>query len=198
VRVQDLCKRYGATGAVADVSLDVLEGEIFGLLGPNASGKTTTVERVQGLRRPDAGWRVSGLVRHGPRERRSRRPLVGGAVGPAGVVQLRRCWWLADEPLGVGGVGGVEGLLAGRGGAWLAATRCSTTGLPAVISVRVGAVSPRFMDIERRPAPDATTATRLTRAERAEASSGSGQPWDGQSVSAAGSGPSPLVDAATL
>ncbi|RYP85860.1 ABC transporter ATP-binding protein [Nocardioides guangzhouensis] len=55
VEVSGLRKQYGATLAVADVSFRVDEGEIFGLLGPNGSGKTTTVECVQGLRRADDG-----------------------------------------------------------------------------------------------------------------------------------------------
>lgn len=55
VTVSGLRKCYGATVAVDDVSFDVAGGEIFGLLGPNGSGKTTTVECLQGLRRPDAG-----------------------------------------------------------------------------------------------------------------------------------------------
>jgi ABC-2 type transport system ATP-binding protein len=55
VSVQHLQKRYGPTVAAADVSFDVVEGEIFGLLGPNGSGKTTTVECLQGLRRADDG-----------------------------------------------------------------------------------------------------------------------------------------------
>lgn len=45
-----------------DVSFDVARGEIVGILGPNGSGKTTTVECLQGLRRPDRGdMRVLGL-----------------------------------------------------------------------------------------------------------------------------------------
>jgi ABC-2 type transport system ATP-binding protein len=55
VSVRGLRKRYGDTLAAADVSFEVDEGEIFGLLGPNGSGKTTTVECIQGLRRRDGG-----------------------------------------------------------------------------------------------------------------------------------------------
>ena len=62
VEVSGLRKEYGRTVAVADVSFEVEAGEIFGLLGPNGSGKTTTVECLQGLRRADAGrLRVFGL-----------------------------------------------------------------------------------------------------------------------------------------
>jgi len=55
IAVSHLGKRYGKTVAVDDVSLEVLEGEIFGLIGPNGAGKTTTMECVQGHRVPDSG-----------------------------------------------------------------------------------------------------------------------------------------------
>jgi ABC-2 type transport system ATP-binding protein len=55
VSVRHLAKRYGDFVAVHDVSFDVGRGEIFGILGPNGSGKTTTVERLQGLRHADGG-----------------------------------------------------------------------------------------------------------------------------------------------
>jgi ABC-2 type transport system ATP-binding protein len=55
VTVRALSKRYGRTIAVADVSLDVFEGEIFGLIGPNGAGKTTTMECIQGSRHADGG-----------------------------------------------------------------------------------------------------------------------------------------------
>jgi ABC-2 type transport system ATP-binding protein len=62
VEVRGLRKTYGATTAVDDVSFSVAPGEIVGLLGPNGSGKTTTVECLEGLRRPDGGdVRVLGL-----------------------------------------------------------------------------------------------------------------------------------------
>ncbi len=55
IDVRGLHKRYGATVAADDISLQVEEGEIFGILGPNGAGKTTTVECVEGLRVPDRG-----------------------------------------------------------------------------------------------------------------------------------------------
>ncbi|MCU0522769.1 MAG: ABC transporter ATP-binding protein [Anaerolineae bacterium] len=62
VQVEGLRKVYGATVAVDDVSFEVHEGEIFGMVGPNGAGKTTTIECLEGLRTPDAGTvRVLGL-----------------------------------------------------------------------------------------------------------------------------------------
>ncbi|MGB9177841.1 MAG: ABC transporter ATP-binding protein [Pyrinomonadaceae bacterium] len=53
--LQNISKRYGATEAVADLSLEVLRGEFFGLLGPSGCGKTTTLRMIAGLETPDAG-----------------------------------------------------------------------------------------------------------------------------------------------
>jgi iron(III) transport system ATP-binding protein len=53
--LKHLSKRYGATQAVAEVSLDVERGEFFGLLGPSGCGKTTTLRMIAGLEDPDAG-----------------------------------------------------------------------------------------------------------------------------------------------
>lgn len=55
ISVSHLAKAYGSTVAVDDVSLEVYQGEIFGLIGPNGAGKTTTMECVQGLRKADRG-----------------------------------------------------------------------------------------------------------------------------------------------
>ena len=55
ISVSNLGKSYGRTVAVDDVSLEVFEGEIFGLIGPNGAGKTTTMECVEGNRVPDRG-----------------------------------------------------------------------------------------------------------------------------------------------
>jgi spermidine/putrescine ABC transporter ATP-binding subunit len=55
VALRGLEKRYGATRALDDVSLDVAPGEFFTLLGPSGCGKTTTLRAVAGFVRPDAG-----------------------------------------------------------------------------------------------------------------------------------------------
>lgn len=48
-------KRFGATLAIDDVSLEVRAGEMFGLIGPDGAGKTTTIRLACGLLAPDAG-----------------------------------------------------------------------------------------------------------------------------------------------
>ena len=55
IQVSGIRKSYGKLLAVNDLSLDVNQGEIFGLIGPNGAGKTTTMECVEGLRTPDCG-----------------------------------------------------------------------------------------------------------------------------------------------
>jgi ABC-2 type transport system ATP-binding protein len=55
IAVEGLTKRFGAKTAVDDVDLTVQRGEIVGFLGPNGSGKTTTIRMLCGLLRPDAG-----------------------------------------------------------------------------------------------------------------------------------------------
>ena len=62
IAVSDLFKNYGNVAALAGVSLNVAAGEIFGLLGRNGAGKTTAIECIIGLRRPDRGAiRIAGI-----------------------------------------------------------------------------------------------------------------------------------------
>ncbi|MFL6663877.1 MAG: ABC transporter ATP-binding protein [Rhizobacter sp.] len=55
LKVSGLRKSYGAILAVDGVSFEVMPGEIFGVIGPNGSGKTTMFNSVLGQIRPDAG-----------------------------------------------------------------------------------------------------------------------------------------------
>ena len=50
-----LTKAYGSTYALKDLSLEIRQGEVYGLLGPNGSGKTTTIRLWLGLMRPTTG-----------------------------------------------------------------------------------------------------------------------------------------------
>lgn len=74
--VQDFRKVYGNFVAVDGVSFQVGRGEIFGLLGPNGAGKTSTLECLEGIRRPDGGaLRILNVAPdHEPRKLRN---LIG-------------------------------------------------------------------------------------------------------------------------
>jgi ABC-2 type transport system ATP-binding protein len=55
IEIAELCKMFGKTRAVDRLTLAVQPGEIFGLLGPNGSGKTTTINMIAGLSVPTSG-----------------------------------------------------------------------------------------------------------------------------------------------
>ncbi|MDD3371091.1 MAG: ATP-binding cassette domain-containing protein, partial [Alphaproteobacteria bacterium] len=55
IDVRGLTKKYGNKTVVDNVSLRVPRGKIYGFLGPNGSGKTTTIRMICGLLTPDAG-----------------------------------------------------------------------------------------------------------------------------------------------
>ena len=62
IQVKDISKRYGALEALKEVSFEVYEGEVFGLIGPDGSGKTTLFRILATLLLPDGGSaRVNGL-----------------------------------------------------------------------------------------------------------------------------------------
>ena len=95
ISVANLRKRYGATLAVCDVSLEVFEGEIFGLIGPNGAGKTTTMECVQGHRHADGGT-ISVLGLDPIRDANALRQRIGVQHQEAHLQKRIKVWEAVD------------------------------------------------------------------------------------------------------
>lgn len=94
IETAGLSKRFGGTLAVDDLSLRVEPGEVMGFLGPNGSGKTTTIRLLMGLLRPSAG-----------------RAAILGRDCQADAVALKRdVGYLPDEPFLYPYLTGVETL----------------------------------------------------------------------------------------
>ena len=88
ITTQDLTKRFGHVEAVRDVSLDVREGDRYGLLGPNGSGKSTIVRMLVGLVYATKGS-ISVLGEPVPRHVSRVLPEIGALIeGPAAYPHL--------------------------------------------------------------------------------------------------------------
>lgn len=95
VQVEGLSKTYGKTVAVDNISFEVREGEIFGMVGPNGAGKTTTIECIEGLRRPDRGI-ICVLGLDPVRQERQLRPLLGVQLQQANLPDNIKVWEALD------------------------------------------------------------------------------------------------------
>src|SRR5579863_552293 len=95
IEVKDLCKSFGSFRAVDHLSLEVRQGEIFGLLGPNGSGKTTTINMISGLSMPTSGEvRVLGYdVRHNARQVRQ---ILGSVPQETALYEELSAWTNMD------------------------------------------------------------------------------------------------------
>ena len=88
LEVNNLTKRFGGLVAVNDVSFSVEEGELFGLIGPNGSGKTVLFNTISGIYRNDGGEvifdneRISGLPPHEITAKGIGRTFQGGRIFP--------------------------------------------------------------------------------------------------------------------
>ena len=76
IRFDGVSKQYGAVKALDAVSFEVARGEMFGLIGPDGAGKTTTIRLACGLLRPDGG-RIRVLDRDPVKDHRA----VTGTIG---------------------------------------------------------------------------------------------------------------------
>ncbi len=106
IATEALVKRYGRLRAVDGIDLDVREGDVYGFLGANGSGKTTTVRMLLGLVLPTSGS-IELLGRRMPRAGRRVLPRVGALI---------------EGPAHYGHLSGRENLslldASGRGGPW--------------------------------------------------------------------------------
>ena len=82
IETEGLSKNFGATVAVSALNLRVEAGEVMGFLGPNGSGKTTTIRLLMGLLRPSAG----------------RAAILGRDCHADAVALKRDVGYLPDEP----------------------------------------------------------------------------------------------------
>ena len=88
IRTAALTKRFGNVLAVDGVDLDVREGDRYGFLGPNGSGKTTTIRMILGLVYPTSG-EIEVLGKPAPKQLASVLPKIGALVeGPAAYPHL--------------------------------------------------------------------------------------------------------------
>jgi len=79
IETTDLSKRYRKTTAVDEISFSVEQGQVFGFLGPNGSGKTTTIGMLVGIISPSAGhFRLFGGST--PHELHQARQRIGGTL----------------------------------------------------------------------------------------------------------------------
>lgn len=132
VEADQLTKRYGDVVAVAGVSFSVAPGEIFGYLGRNGSGKTTTVRMLTTLTRPSSGRaRVGGVD---VADTRRLRGLIGVTMQEAALDDAMTGW---DHLCLVAGLSGY-GRAAARG---RAAELLELVGLTDVGRSRVGTYS---------------------------------------------------------
>jgi ABC-2 type transport system ATP-binding protein len=113
IEVERLRKVYGSLVAVDELSFAVAKGEIFGLLGLNGAGKTTAVECIQGLRKPDSG-RISVLGLDPRSQVRELRRLIGSQLQESALPDRVRVWEALDLFSSFGSAGGETGRSAPR------------------------------------------------------------------------------------
>ena len=96
ITVTDLTRTFGDFVAVDHVSFDVRRGEIFGFLGSNGAGKSTTIRMLCGLLKPTSGTALVDGIDVGPRSRRRQAP---NRLHVAAVLALRAAHRRREHPV---------------------------------------------------------------------------------------------------
>jgi ABC-2 type transport system ATP-binding protein len=91
IELRALCKAFGMLQAVDHLTLSVEQGEIFGLLGPNGSGKTTTINLISGLSTPTSG-EVQVMGYQMPRHARRIRQMLGAVPQETALYEELSAW----------------------------------------------------------------------------------------------------------
>jgi len=91
IELRALCKTFGQLRAVDHLTLSVKLGEIFGLLGPNGSGKTTTINLISGLATPTTG-EVQVMGYEMPRQARRTRQMLGTVPQETALYEELSAW----------------------------------------------------------------------------------------------------------
>jgi ABC-2 type transport system ATP-binding protein len=91
IELRALCKTFGTLQAVDHLTLAVERGEIFGLLGPNGSGKTTTINLISGLASPTSG-EVQVMGYQMPRHARRIRQMLGAVPQETALYEELSAW----------------------------------------------------------------------------------------------------------
>jgi len=91
IELRSLCKSFGTLHAIDHLTLSVEQGEIFGLLGPNGSGKTTTINLISGLSTPTSG-EVQVMGYEMPRHVRRIRQMLGTVPQETALYEELSAW----------------------------------------------------------------------------------------------------------
>jgi len=91
IELRALCKTFGTLQAVDHLTLSVEQGEIFGLLGPNGSGKTTTINLISGLSTPTSG-EVQVMGYEMPRHARRIQQMLGAVPQETALYEELSAW----------------------------------------------------------------------------------------------------------
>lgn len=96
IRTENLSRDFGNGRGVFNLSLDIKAGEIFGFIGPNGSGKTTTIKALCGLLRPTSGKAFINNIEVLPRNIASVKRLIGYMPDKFGVYDQMSVWEYLD------------------------------------------------------------------------------------------------------